>query len=236
MPFSERLTKTDRNGGNYVALDLVLLKSKLFTSVISDALDSIGIMNQAMRPFVRPLDDACVMAGFARTGLYAVRSHASPTENPYEVEIALVDDLRPDDVAIFACNGPTERIAPWGGLLTTAATCRGAAGCVTDGLARDVRHIRAVGFPVFCGGIGPIDSKGRGVMVEKDAPVECAGVRVETGDLVFGDVDGVVVVPKAVTERVIEAAFRKVEAERQTSEELSRGVPLADVFARYGIL
>jgi regulator of RNase E activity RraA len=217
-------------------IDLALVKSKLFTSVISDALDSIGVRNQAMRPFVRPLDDNAVMVGFARTGLYAVRFHATPEENPYEVEIALVDNLRPDDVAVFACHGPTERIAPWGGLLTTAAVYRRAAGCVTDGLARDVRQIRALGFPVFCGGIGPIDSKGRGMMVEKDGLVECAGVRVETGDLVFGDADGVVVVPKAVTGQVIEAALRKVEAERHTSEELSRGAPLAKVFARYGIL
>jgi hypothetical protein len=73
-------------------------------------------------------------------------------ENPYEVEIALVDDLKPGDVAVFACGGPTDRIAPWGELLSTAASYRGSVGCVTDGLVRDVRQIRTMNFPVFHGG------------------------------------------------------------------------------------
>ena len=109
------------------------------------------------------------------------RIRCSEGENPYELEIRLVDDLKPGDVAVFACGGPTDRIAPWGELLTTAAMARGAAGCVTDGLVRDVRHIRKMKFPVFHGGIGPLDSKGRSRMIEMDRPVVCAGVRVCVG-------------------------------------------------------
>jgi regulator of RNase E activity RraA len=157
-------------------------------------------------------------------------------ENPYEVEIALVDDLKPGEVVVLACNGPTDRIAPWGELLSTAATARGAAGCVIDGLVRDVRQIREMRFPVFHGGIGPLDTKGRARMMQRDVPVECAGVAVSSGDLVFGDVDGVVVIPQAREHEVIERALAKVQGENDTRDALLRGESLASVFQRMGIL
>jgi 4-hydroxy-4-methyl-2-oxoglutarate aldolase len=219
-----------------VTIDLGLVRSKLFTAVISDAMDAAGITKQAMRPFIRPLDEGLVMVGRARTGLYSVTYDPDEYKNPYEVEIALVDDLQPGEVAVLGCNGPTERIAPWGGLLSTAAVHRKAAGCVTDGLVRDIKHIRSMNFPVFHGGIGPLDSKGRGVMVKRDIPIECGGVRVESGDLVFGDADGVVVVPQAACDAVIGAALKKIEAEDNTARELANGVSLGEVYARYGTL
>jgi regulator of RNase E activity RraA len=147
-----------------------------------------------------------------------------------------VDDLKPGDVVVLACNGPTERIAPWGELLSTAATARGAAGCVIDGLVRDVRQIREMRFPVFHGGIGPLDTKGRARMMQRDVPVECAGVAMASGDLVFGDVDGVVVIPQAREHEVIERALAKVQGENDTRDALLRGESLASVFQRMGIL
>ena len=219
-----------------MTIDLAALRQVLYTAVLSDTLDGFGHRDQAMRPFVRPLDDGLVLLGRARTGLYGPVYDAPPGENPYAIEIALVDDLKDDEVAVLACGGPTDRIAPWGELLSTAARARGAAGCVTDGLVRDVRQIRAMGFPVFHGGIGPLDSKGRGRMIAMDVPVEVAGVRVAAGDLVFGDVDGVVVIPQAIAAEVVEAALAKVTGENRTRDDLARGDRLADVFARYGIL
>jgi 4-hydroxy-4-methyl-2-oxoglutarate aldolase len=208
----------------------------LYSAVLSDVLDSMGVMGQAMRPFVRPLDDSAVLFGRARTGLYAEVYHVTPGHNPYEVEIALVDDLQPNDVIVLACRGPTERVAPWGELLTTAAIQRGAAGCVTDGLVRDTRRIRAMGFPVFHGGIGPLDTKGRAEMCARDVPVECGGVRVETGDLVFGDADGIVVLPQAIAVQALVDAMRKVSSEDITRRELLEGRTLRQVFDRYGVL
>jgi regulator of RNase E activity RraA len=157
-------------------------------------------------------------------------------ENPYDVEIALIDDLKPGDVAVFGCAGPTTRIAPWGELLTTAATMRGAVGCVTDGLVRDVRQIAQMGFPVFHGGIGPLDSKGRGRVMEVDVPVMCAGVLVRPQDVVVGDADGVVVIPRDVEEQVVSLAIEKVTGENNTRDALRRGESLASVFQRFGIL
>lgn len=209
---------------------------ELSAAVLSDVMDVLGLMNQAMRPFVRPLDDSLVLAGRARTGLYMLAYEAREGENPYEVEIALVDDLRPGDVPVLACNGPTQRIAPWGELLSTAAQARGAAGCITDGLVRDVRQIRELRFPVFHGGIGPLDTKGRARMVQRDVPVECAGVKVRSGDFVLGDVDGVVVIPQERTAEVLARAKEKVAGEGRTRDELRQGRLLREVFAKYRIL
>jgi regulator of RNase E activity RraA len=217
-------------------IEFTKLCDVLYASVLSDVLDDHGYRYQAMRPFVRPLDDATIMFGRARTGLYTVVYDAPEGENPYDVEIALVDDLKPGDISVFGCNGPTERIAPWGELLTTASMARGAVGCVTDGLVRDVRQIRELGYPVFHGGIGPLDSKGRGKMIERDVSIECAGVTVNSGDLVFGDVDGVLVIPEEIAPQIIEAALVKIKGEDKTREELARGMLLAEVFEKHGVL
>ena len=214
---------------------LALIREKLYVAVLSDVLDELGYRDQTLPPHIRPLDETLVMAGFARTGLYRDVYHVRPGENPYELEIALIDDLRPGEVPVLGC-GMSGRIAPWGELLSTAAQARGAAGCLTDGLVRDTRAIRKMGFPVFHGGIGPLDSKGRGKVADIDIPIECAGVRIETGDLILGDADGVIVLPQAVESEALSRALAKVEGENATRSELERGEKLRDVFARHGIL
>lgn len=211
------------------------IRNRLYTAVLSDVLDGLGYRDQAMPPAIRPLDDALVMAGFARTGLYREIHRVVPDENPYELEIALVDDLKIDDVAVFGCGGST-RIAPWGELLTTASRARGAAGCVTDGYVRDIRQIRSLKFPVFHGGIAPLDSKGRGMVAEIDVPIRCAGVAIAPGDLIVGDADGVIVVPRAIESEAVAQAFAKVTSEDRTRDELAAGAKLADVFAKYRVL
>jgi 4-hydroxy-4-methyl-2-oxoglutarate aldolase len=207
----------------------------LYTAVLSDVLDELGYRDQAMPPSIRPLDEELVMVGRARTGLYREVHSVMPGENPYELEIALVDSLQPRDIAVLGCGG-SSRIAPWGELLSTAARVRDAAGCLTDGYVRDIRAIRRMHFPVFHAGIAPLDSKGRGKVAEIDVPIRCAGVLVNPGDLIVGDADGVIVVPQAVEARALEKAFSKVASENSTREELERGTTLADVFARHQVL
>ena len=215
--------------------DLADIRDKLFCALLSDVMDALGHMNQALLPRIRPLDDTKVMVGRARTALFADVYHVVPGENPYALEIALIDSLLPGEIPVFSC-GATGRIAPWGELLSTASHARGAAGALMDGLVRDIRAIRAMGFPVFHGGIGPLDSKGRGRIIALDVPVECAGVKVCSGDLVFGDADGVVVVPRAIEAAGVAAAFEKLKGERSTLADLQAGMKLADVFAKYGVL
>jgi len=208
----------------------------LYSAVLSDVMDSMGLMDQAMRPFVRPLDESSVMFGRARTGLYMNRFEVKANENPYGTEITFMDDLKPGDVAVLACDGPTERIAPWGELLTTAARARGAAGCVTDGLIRDIKRIREAQFPVFHGGIGPLDSKGRAKMMDMDCRVTCGGVLISAGDWIFGDADGVVAVPAGIASDVFAKAVEKVSAESRSRDDLAAGRLLREVFEEYGVL
>jgi len=207
----------------------------LYTAVLSDVLDELGYRDQAMPAHIRPLDDEIPMVGRARTGAYREVYTVVPGDNPYALEIALVDDLKPGEIAVLGCGGST-RIAPWGELLSTAARARGAAGCLTDGFVRDIRPIRRMKFPVFHGGIAPLDSKGRGKVAEIDVPIHVAGVAVAPGDLVVGDADGVVVVPRAVEATALEKAFAKVRGENDTRQELERGAIGVGVFARHGIL
>jgi 4-hydroxy-4-methyl-2-oxoglutarate aldolase len=210
-------------------------RAKLYAAVLSDVLDQLGYRHQVLPPQIRPLDDGLVLVGRARTGLYRDVYHVPRGHNPYALEIALIDDLKPGDVPVLGCGG-SGRIAPWGELLTTASRARGATGCVTDGLVRDIKMIRELRFPVFHGGIGPLDSRGRGEVAAVDVPIECAGVTVNPGDLVFGDADGVLVVPQPVVKQALAQALEKVEGEDRTRAELEQGARLADVFAKYGIL
>lgn len=210
-------------------------RSKLYAAVLSDVLDAQGYRHQVLPPAIRPLDDAVPLCGRARTGLYRDVYHVPSDHNPYALEIALIDDLKPGEVPVLGC-GRSGRIAPWGELLTTASLARGAVGCLTDGLVRDVAAIRTLGFPVFHGGIGPLDSRGRGEVTAIDVPIECAGVVVNPGDLVFGDADGVLVVPQPIVKTTLELALAKVEGEDRTRDELKAGARLAEVFEKYGVL
>lgn len=214
---------------------LEAMQDRLFSAMLSDVLDGLGHTRQALPARIRPLDEGVRMAGRARTALYLEVFEAKEGENPYDLEIDLVDSLAAGEIPVFAC-GHSGRIAPWGELLSTAAQVRGSAGALMDGMVRDISAIREMRYPVFHGGIGPLDSKGRGKIVALDVPVECAGVRVCPGDFVFGDADGVVVVPRAAEAAVAERAEAKLRGEKETLAELRAGVPLRTVFEKYGIL
>jgi 4-hydroxy-4-methyl-2-oxoglutarate aldolase len=209
--------------------------TKLYSAVVSDSLDAVGLPHQALPAAIRPLDESLLLCGRARTGIYMETAHVEPGSNPYALEIKLIDDLKAGEVAVLACGG-SQRIAPWGGMLSTATRARGGAGCVTDGFVRDIKVIRRLGLPTFHAGISPLDSKGRGEIMAIDVPVICAGVRVEPGDLIVGDADGVVVVPKAREAEVLALAFDKINREDSSMVDLANGAYLRDVYARYGVL
>jgi regulator of RNase E activity RraA len=137
---------------------------------------------------------------------------------------------------VVISTGGSKRNAPWGELLSTAALARGARGAVVDGLVRDVRRIEELGFPVFAAGIKPVDSKGRGIVIDLNVPVECAGVLVHPGDLVVADFDGVVVVPSGIVDDVLRVAKDKAGRENHSRAELLQGAYLRDVFDKYGVL
>ena len=207
----------------------------LYSGVISDTLDALGHPNQALPPNIRPLDRGMVMCGYARTGQYIGLAEYDPREDPYELEIALVDDLDAGDIAVLGCF-QLPQVVPWGELLTTAGMTRGAVGCLTDGLARDSRQICKLGFPVFSAGLAPLDTRGRGKMISMDRVVTIAGVKVRPGDLIFGDCDGVLILPADIATDVLADALKKVRKENAFREELKQGAKLKDVYAKHGIL
>ena len=208
-------------------------EQKLYTAVVSDALDQVGIRNQAMREYLRPLYPASKCAGFARTIACSDVYHIP--NDPYSLEIEAVDSILPGEVVVVSTQ-KSLRNAPWGELLSTAAKARQGRGAVIDGLVRDVKKIEELGFPVFATGIKPVDSVGRGVVTGYNLPVECGEVMVHPGDFVFADYDGVVVVPKAAMREVLGIAADKVDRENHSRAELKQGAYLRDVYKRYGVL
>lgn len=208
-------------------------EANLYTAVVSDSMDQLGIRTQAMREYLRPIHPRCTFAGWARTISCSDIYHIP--DDPYSVEIEAVDSLLPGEVAVVGTQ-KSVRNAPWGELLSTAAKARGARGAVIDGLVRDVRKIEELGFPVFAAGVKPVDSNGRGIVTAYNVPVECGEVIVNAGDFVFADFDGVVVVPKQSVEEVLQMAADKVRRENSSRQQLMEGKYLKDVFERFGVL
>lgn len=209
------------------------IERNLYTAVISDSLDELGYRQQAMREDLRPLCPNTCFAGWARTIACVDVFHVP--DDPYGKEIEAVDSILAGEVVVVS-TAESKRNAPWGELLSTAACARGARGAVIDGLVRDVRKIEALGFPVFARGIKPTDSRGRGLVIDYNMPVDCGGVLVSPRDLVFADYDGVIVIPAQVLPETIQLATEKVTHENHSRAELKRGASLRVVYEKYGVL
>ena len=205
----------------------------LHTALVSDALDALGHRSGAMDHRVRPLGGSEQVVGRAFT-LESVPID-EPEPIPYEQLLAAYRHLSSGDVLVLATNGE-ERSGIWGELLSTAARARGATGAVSDGLTRDIDRIARMRFPVFARGVSPVDSAGRQAVKAFGEPVSCGGVDVRPGDVVFGDVMGVVVIPAGLAEETVRSAEEKRRGEDTVQAELEQGQDIGDVFARHGIL
>jgi regulator of RNase E activity RraA len=212
-----------------------IMMERLYVPVVCDVLDALGYGYQAMHQRLRPLDpENCRFAGRARTIQWTEMMYVVE-EDPYGAELEAMDSLQQGDVVVHSTDYKGNN-APWGELMTTAAVARGAVGCVCDSQARDCRKVMGLGFPVFCAGIRPVDSKSRSRVAAFDVPIMCGDVRVESGDYVFADFDGVVIIPASRLEEVVGGAVKKVELENKSREELRRGRKLRDVYEQYGVL
>jgi len=215
------------------SITISMMRQKLYSAVVSDALDAMGWRRQSPRLPLLPMTGIPMLVGRCRTTLWADMAHEDP--RPYELELAAVDGCRPDDVLICAAGG-SMRSGIWGELLSTAARNSGCAGAIVDGAVRDIARMTAMEFAVFARGACVYDSLHRQRVVDLDVPVELDGVRFSPGDLVIADSDGVVVVPREIEHAAIRRAWEKVHAEDRTREEIRAGAKAADVFAKYGIL
>jgi regulator of RNase E activity RraA len=206
---------------------------RCYSAVIMDVMDRMNFRVQCMEPAIRPLVPTMRTWGEAVTMYF--EAVVEVPEHPFQLEMEVLDGIREGQVIVCQCNA-VSMSAVWGGLLSNAAIGRKAAGVITDGGARDYKEIVDLNFPTFCKGLTPNDSLGRMDGKGRDIPIVCGGIRVNPGDLVFGDIDGVVVVPREIVKEVIERAWEKVQGENTVREELRAGASLVKTFEKYGIL
>src|SRR5579885_3597152 len=205
-------------------LTLVERLSRLHPAVVADCLDRAGLRNQVLAPHIRPIAPSMRVAGLAAT-VHCVDVDAVPASRDdwYRNELAAVDALEPGDVIVVStCRGSF-----WGELLATASRFRGARGVIADAYTRDTLALIEMGFATFAAGIHCADSLGRIDVDALGVPITCGGVRVEPGDLVLADHDGVVVVPAAHAEETVALAEEKVSGENLVREKLAEGMPVS---------
>ena len=214
-------------------ITLEIMRRELYSAVVSDALDGLGLPHQSPRlPLLRYTGQG-LLVGRCKTTLWTDMAHVDP--QPYDLELRAVDSCQPDDVLIAAAGG-SMRSGIWGELLTTAAKNTGCIGAIVDGAIRDVSKIRRMNFPVFARGTCVYDSQNRQRVVDLDVSVELDGVRFQPGDLVFADDDGIVVVPRSIEREAIQKAWQKVHAENITRDSIKAGMKAGDAYAKYGVL
>ncbi|MCA9090917.1 MAG: RraA family protein [Planctomycetaceae bacterium] len=214
-------------------ISLQLIREHMYSAVICDALDSVGLKNQSPRIPLQQLTSTNMLVGRCRTTLWADMFHVDP--KPYELELQAVDSCQPDDVFI-AATGNSMRSAIWGELLTTAVMNGGCVGAILDGAVRDVQKIRELDFPVLALGTSPYDSKDRQRVIDCNIPVEIGGVLFSPGDLVIADIDGLVVVPQNVEEEVLQLAWKKVHDENMVRDAIRGGMKATTAFETFGVL
>ena len=204
-------------------------------------MDSIGFRHQFLPPQIKPLRNDMIIVGRSMPVLEAdvfTEAHDAASNSvmsrPFGLMLQALDDLRPDEV--YVCTGASPQYALWGELMSTRAITLGAAGAVVDGYSRDTRGILQLGFPTFSYGGYAQDQGPRGKVIDFRVPLEIGGVRLEPGDLLFGDLDGVCIIPRVAEEEVVRKALEKAREESVLERALREGMSATEAFARYGIM
>lgn len=209
------------------------IREKLFTAVIGDVMDVAGLAHQFLPPHIRTLLPDAMMAGRAMPVVEA--DITEPGGEPFGLMFKALDDLKPDEVYITTGASPT--YALWGGLMSTRAKSLGAAGAVLDGFHRDTREITGLGFPVFSAGAYAQDQKIRGRVTDFRCAITFSnGAKVAPGDVIVGDIDGVLVIPKAHAADIVAAALAKVEGEDTVRKMIEAGKTTQAIFDETGIM
>jgi 4-hydroxy-4-methyl-2-oxoglutarate aldolase len=203
----------------------------LYTAVLGDVLDQMGYVNQFLPAAVRPLNSR-MLVGRAMPVRLATATRARGSGFGKLTEA--LDQLQPGEV--YLASGGTIPCAAWGELMTTTARGRGAVGAVLNSYHRDTVRILEHDWPVFSRGAYAQDAAVRSVVVSYRADLDVEGVEVRDGDLVVGDVDGVLIVPRAIESEVVDAAITKMRAEDLVREAILGGMSSSKAFAKHGVL
>lgn len=215
---------------------ILMLRQRVFSALLGDVLDKMGFLHQFLPPEVRPLRDDMIVVGRAMPVLEVTlpEDDADPLRKPFGLMLEALDDLKPLEVYVAAAGMPP--YALWGELMSTRAHRLGAAGAVMDGYSRDTAGILEVGMPVFSTGCYAQDQGPRGEVADFRVPVQFGRVRVSPGDLIFGDRDGVLVVPRAAEEECIRLALEKLNGENLVRVAIQNGMSTVEAFAKYGVM
>ena len=218
-----------------------IARKELFTALVGDSLDRMGLLHQFLPQGVKPLAPDMTVIGrampvleadvFAERGDGAVNPLMS---KPFGLMFEALDSLKPGEV--YICSGASPRYALWGGLMSTRAMKCGAAGAVVDGFSRDTPEILRLGFSVFSLGTYAQDQGPRGKVIDYHVPIEFGGIRIEPGDVVYGDIDGTLIVPKDAVDEAFSLAIEKARGEKNVLKALQEGMTTVDAFRKFGIM
>lgn len=217
------------------------MRSRLFTAVVGDILDTMGLQHQFLPPQIRALRDDMVAVGRAMPVLEAdffsaseAGGHSQLSSKPFGLVFHALDSLKPNE--IYVCSGASPRYAVWGELMSTRALKLKAAGAICDGYCRDTSGILALDFPTFCYGSYAQDQGPRGKVVDYGIPIEIGGIRIRPGDILFGDRDGVLVIPRDAEKEAIRLALEKAETENKVRLAIEAGMSTVEAFERFGVM
>jgi regulator of RNase E activity RraA len=218
-----------------------LARRELFTAVVGDIMDKLNLLHQFLPPQIQPLREDMILIGYAMPVLsvdvFQERVAGSANklmEKPFGLMLEALDDLRTNEVYINTGSSP--RNALWGELMTTRARMLGAAGAVLNGYTRDTKGVLQMGFPTFAWGRYAQDSAPRYKVVDFRIPIEIGQVLIRPGDLIFGDLDGVCVIPAEVRDEVFSRALEKARGEKLVKKGIESGMSAVEAFEKFGIM
>ena len=218
-----------------------MAERELFTCVVGDVMDKLDLVHQYLPPQIQPLRQDMVLIGRAMPVLSgdvfkeSVQDSANNlSAKPFGLMLEALDDLRRNE--IYVNTGSSPRNAMWGELMSTRARILGARGAIVNGYVRDTRAILQLNFPTFGFGSYGQDSAPRYKVYDFRVPIEIGYVRIRPGDILFGDMDGVLVVPREVEAEVFMRALEKARGEKTVRKDLEAGSSAVDAFTRHGIM
>lgn len=218
-----------------------VLRTELFTAVVGDVLDAMGHRRQFLPAGIGPLQPGMRIVGRAMPVLEADvfddgtdASRGPLAGKPFGLMLEALDDLKPGEV--YIATGSSLRYALWGGLMSLRATHLGAGGAVLDGYVRDTAEIERLGFPVFGRGSYAQDQGPRGKVIDFRSAIEIDGVRIRPGDLIFGDREGVIVIPRDAEVEAMARARTKAGTENLVADAIRGGMAACDAFRQFGVM
>jgi len=203
---------------------------RFYTPLVSDAMERLGLRSGALDHQIQAIlpDPKLKVCGLA------FPCRVRPTREYVEIDtlLEMVDNI-PERAFVIVSSDSEIDAALWGGLMSTRAKARGAVGAAVNGGVRDIEQIAGLGFPVFGQYRCIKDIRRRGYMMKYNTPVYCGGATIVPGDIIFGDANGVLVIPREHFERVYRELERALGDEAVTQRGLEEGQGARDLFRVY---